>query len=30
MNKPSNSIEMIFSKLQTQQKKNEINWTPGY
>jgi hypothetical protein len=28
INTPTNSVEMIPSKLQTQQKKNGINWTP--
>jgi hypothetical protein len=30
MNTPTNSIEMISSKLWMHQKKNGINWTPGY
>jgi hypothetical protein len=29
MNTLTNSVEMIPSKLQMQQKKNGINWTPG-
>jgi hypothetical protein len=28
MNTPTNIIEMTTSKLQTQWKKNVINWTP--
>jgi hypothetical protein len=30
MKTATNSIEMVSMKLQMQQKKNGINWTPGY